>query len=539
MLTFFSKNTRWMFPLLSALMLVVVFPPYGLTFMVWFAFVPLFFVIDDQPFKKVFLRSYLCGTVFFLFLVYWLVFVTSVGTIFLILYLGLYFAFFCCSIVYIKKVLKIGFIMSAPLLWGLTEYLRATVMTGFPWDNLGYAFYTDKAICQFVEIVGVRGLSMLALLGNTIVYWAMKRVVIAVKDKKPVWLSVRLPLVVLAVFFVFLIFIRQWGNDRIEYFRTLEEKSIAEHVPLKAALVQANIAQEIKWDSDSKQKILAQYERLTKKAAKSNPDLIVWPESSLPGFFQFDEKETYCIYKLLKELKIPMLFGGNRIALVGDNHYYYNSAYYVMPETGEAQMELAGIYDKIHLVPYGEYIPNKKFLTKIFPGLESVVPFEDFSAGQKIELLTLKDFNFGVSICFEDIFPELIKEIPAQGADFIVNVTNDAWYLRTGAPYQHFYMASFRAIENRVPFVRCSNTGVTGYVNSYGETSLLYGEKSSLIFDEGVLFVDIPKRINSENTFYTQHGEVFLYWASAFSILLLLVSFVYSFGKFLLERLRK
>ena len=476
---------------------------------------------------------------FFLFLAYWLVFVTSVGMVLLILYLALYFVVFACSIVFIKRKLKIGFIVSAPLIWCFSEYLRATVMTGFPWDNVGYAFYNDIYMIQCVEIVGVSGLSILALFGNALLYWSIKHAVLHLRNKKSVLRSVRLPLIFLTLFFVFLSIIRHWGMDRVDYFRNLENESLTKNATLKAALVQANIAQEIKWDAGSKSEILSVYERLTREAAKKDPDIIVWPESSLPGFFQFDEKETYFIFKLIKELKVPILFGGNRVAVEDDTHRYYNSAYYVTPETGKSAMALSGIYDKIHLVPYGEYIPNKKFLTKIFPALDSIVPFEDFSVGTREGLFSLKDFSFGVSICFEDIFPELIRKISARGADFIVNITNDAWYLRTGAPYQHFFMASFRAVENRVPLVRCSNTGVTGYVNSFGETTLLYGKKSSLIFDEGVLYIDIPKREFLENTFYTEHGEIFLYCSSVFSVLLLLVSFVYSFEKFFLERLKK
>ncbi|MCD6459936.1 apolipoprotein N-acyltransferase, partial [bacterium] len=451
----------------------------------------------------------------------------------------LYILFFSCSIVYIKKTIKIDFMVSAPLVWAFCEYLRGAVMSGFPWDNIGYAFYNESAFLQCVEITGVSGLSMLALFANALVYRSIKYFIKNLKDKKSFTASVRLPVLFLSLFFVFLILIRQWGNGRIDYFRNIESESLKKYTPLKAALIQADIPQNIKWDESSESKILSIYGRFTREAAKKNPDLIIWPESSLPGFFKFDRKETYFIFELMKELKIPLLFGGNRIEIEDDNQYYYNSAYYVTPETDKSPMALSGVYDKIHLVPYGEYIPHKKILNKIFPWLESAVPFEDFSFGDKADIFLLKNFKFGVSICFEDIFAELIRKISKQDADFIVNITNDAWYMRTGAPYQHFYMAKFRAVENRVPFVRCANTGITGYINSYGETTLLYGKKSSLIFDEGILYINIPKRIFNENTFYTRHGEIFLYCASVFSVLLLLISFVYSCGKFLRERLEK
>ncbi|MEW6534022.1 MAG: apolipoprotein N-acyltransferase [Candidatus Auribacterota bacterium] len=511
--------------LMTGLLMTLVFPPYGMSALIWLLFIPFFFAVENVSWRARFFISYIAGLSFFTGLVYWLVHVTSIGVILLIGYLALYFPLFILSIHWLRNSIQLPFIISAPLVWCFIEYLRATVMTGFPWDNLGYAFYTSKPLMQVVEITGVTGLSALAVLGNVFVFNALQRIIRQKSRSRIITVTVIKILIPVLSFFAFVAVLHQLGTVRIMRLASMElDKKV------RVALIQGNIPQYIKWDQAYKDRIMRTYDGLTRQAAEFEPDLIIWPESSLPVFFQYDDKGTYLIYSLVKELQIPLLFGGNRYVYKENKDYYFNSAYYVVPGA-----EIVQTYDKMHLVPYGEYIPNKKMLKKIIPKLESIVPFEDFTPGREMTVFEVDGTKFGVLVCYEDIFPELARLIPAQGADFIVNVTNDAWYMKTSAPYQHFAMASFRAVENRVPFIRCANTGITGYAGIDGSTTVFIGKNGSAIFEEGYLIADIPI-YDVPPTFYTRHGELILYLASIISVLLLCVSFVYSLTK---KRLRR
>lgn len=539
-----ARQLHWMYPVLSGIFLTLIFPPYGVYALIWVALVPLFMVIDQATPVQAFKRGLMCGIIFFLLLAYWIMFVTAVGMVLLIGYLALYVAVFSWAIVFLRKTLKLGFVVTAPVMWCAMEYFRATVMTGFPWDNLGYAFYTDYTLIQLAEYTGVTGLSFIAVLGNVLIYHTAKKLVPHMfrwnRPEKPLRAAVR-ACVPLACFLATVLGLSFWGQQRAatvaqDVLQILE----SENDTLTVALIQANIPQDLKWDESARSMIIDQYDRLTRESIRYNPDLIIWPESSLPGFFKYDEQSTYLVYSLIRDTGIPMVVGGNRVEVDGPVYRYFNSSYYVRPGyDNDSKVVLEGTYDKMHLVPYGEYIPNKHILTRLFPRLESIVPFEDFTFGQTLDLFTLDSFKFGVSICYEDIFPELIRLSPKKGADFIVNITNDAWYKRTSAPYQHFYMAVFRAVENRVAYVRCSNTGITGYALPDGSSTIFYGANESPIFEEGVFAVRVPRRVYDQPTFYTQHGELVLYACAVISVLLLCASFVYLLAKFLIERIQK
>lgn len=507
---------------LTALFMVGVFPPYGVYPFLWICLTPLLFSVDDVSYIRAFFISYLSGILFFTALVYWLIHVTGIGVVGLVIYLSLYFPLFIVSIKWLRQSLRIPYLISAPLVWCACEYVRATLMTGFPWDNLGYGVYTDMSLLQVAELTGVSGLSFIAVLGNAAVYHSLKKSIITYQRHTKVISGIVKNLVPLIVFVVMIVALRGWGHHQYQQYREYGTNKPA----LKLALIQANIPQNLKWDEAFIDEILNTYDTLTRKAALEKPDMIVWPESSLPGLFQYDATATYLMFTLVKDLNIPILFGGNRYEVTDDEYYYYNSAYLLVPG-----MDTVRTYDKIHLVPYGEYVPNKKVLKRLFPSLESVVPFEDFTPGRDVTLFDVNNTQFGVSICYEDIFPELVRLAPEKCADFIVNITNDAWYLNTSAPYQHFYMALFRAVENRVPFIRCANTGITGYAAPSGDMYSFKGEGGSEIFETGYFIVDVPIDNDRAKTFYTRYGDIAFPLCFGVSVLLLSISFVYSLLK--------
>ena len=190
---------------------------------------------------------------------------------------------------------------------------------------------------------------------------------------------------------------------------------------------------------------------------------------------------------------------------------HYNSAYLVSPSG-----ELTGKYDKTHLVPFGEYVPLSNLLFFIGSLGEGI---GDFKSGNEIFNFSLPQGKFGVLICFEIIFPDLCRRFVKHGAGFLVTLTNDAWFGRTAAPYQHFAMATFRAVENRVFVARAANTGISGFINPKGKIL-----KQGGIFTEEAMTGVI--RLSRKKTFYTLYGDIFVWVCSAFSILLLISLFL-------------
>jgi apolipoprotein N-acyltransferase len=258
----------------------------------------------------------------------------------------------------------------------------------------------------------------------------------------------------------------------------------------------------LKWDTNAKAYILDRYSELTEKATSLHPDLIVWPEASSPGIWGEDDSVFQEIFALSKKTKIPLLIG----TVARDNDEYFNSALLIRPSG-----EIAGRYDKLHLVPFGEYIPLKKIL----PFLETVVPIGDITAGREYTVFKIPSAKFqiptkfSVLICFEDLFPELSREFVKRGANFLINITNDAWYKKTSAAYQHLQASVFRAVENRVFLVRSANTGVSAFIGPDGEIISKVSDKSGRdIFISGIDTQELAV-LNKPFTIYTPYGDFF------------------------------
>jgi apolipoprotein N-acyltransferase len=272
----------------------------------------------------------------------------------------------------------------------------------------------------------------------------------------------------------------------------------------KISVIQGNIPQELKWNPQANDYILDKYFRITLEAAKVKPDLIIWPEAALPVVLE-EEPTYYEIVKdFVREIKIPLLLG----AVTTRDSFYYNSALLVSDEG-----ELLTRYDKLHLVPFGEYIPLKKILGF----LGTVAPIGDFTAGKEYAIFKIPNpksqipNEFSVLICFEDLFPEISREFVKKGADFLVNITNDAWFKKTSSPYQHLQASVFRAVENRVPVVRAANTGISGFIAPTGKIiSLVSDASGNNIFVSGYkndeIFVLKP-----DFSFYSRYGDIFVF----------------------------
>ncbi|MBM3255227.1 MAG: apolipoprotein N-acyltransferase [Candidatus Omnitrophica bacterium] len=474
--------------LLSGVLLALPFNNGKLWIFAWFAFVPAFFALNNKSLKGAFFLFFITGIIFWWGVIYWLVHVTLAGTIALVFYLSLYFAIFGLIIRPCTKNSTPYALIFIPSVWALLEFLRGHLLTGFPWALLGYSQYLNLTVIQIADITGAFGISFLLIFVNV----AIVEIICLIKNKA--WPRLKITILLLIGFLSLILY---YG-----YFRLSSNVvSGARHV--RISLIQGNIPQELKWAVNAKDFILEQYSHLTKEAVKENPELVIWPEAASPALLGEDEAVFTRIFALAKEIKTPLLLG----AVVREGEDYFNSALLL-----NAQSEIIDRYDKLHLVPFGEYIPLKK----VFPFLETVVPIGDILPGREYAVMKIPNpksqipSKFGVLICFEDLFPGLSRNFIKRGAQFLVNITNDAWYKRTPASYQHLQASVLRAVENRVYLARAANTGISGFISPLGEIlSTVRDSRGGEIFIPGYDTRDIfiEKRPLS---FYTRYGDIFV-----------------------------
>lgn len=488
--------------ILSGVMLTASFPPGKLSFLSWIALVPLLKGLENGSFSQGFKLGLIAGTVHYLTLMYWIIVVlghygklnifVSLGPLILLcLYLALYIALFsgltkclkgnCFSIIFIA-----GF-------WVSLEYIRSNLLTGMPWCLLGYTQYKQLYIIQIADLLGVYGPSFLIVLLNGLIYQ------IIFKQYRKGDGQVKWDVLIVAL-------VAGGTLAYSQYRLSWSETEKISNRTVNTTIIQANIDQSIKWDPAHQTSTIRTYQRLTRTAYDFKPELIVWPETALPFFFQDNPRFSLRMFSIAEESGALLIFGSPAYERKGGVTRYYNRAYLISPDLHQPPQ----YYDKVHLVPFGEYVPLKRILSFV----NRLVPAAgDFEAGDKTMPLKSDDLSMGVLICFEAIFPELARALAGQGANILINLTNDAWFGMTSAPYQHLSMAVFRSVENRRPMIRAANTGFSAFIGPQGKII-----KLSALFQEQVLEapVDMSQRTL---TFYTRFGDLF-------AIFLLLISFL-------------
>lgn len=363
---------------------------------------------------------------------------------------------------------------AVPSLWIAGEWVRGRLMDGFPWGLLGYSQHSVLPVIQIAGVTGVYGVSFLVVAVN-----AALAAVVALG-----WRRARLGV---AAAGVVLLASLTFG---LQGLRDLGPGSGARGVPI--AVIQPSVDQSLKWDPAHQAEILALYQRLTRRAARSRPAAIVWPETAAPIFLRSDPELLARLTRLAADLETPLLVGSVD-RQDGPRGAFLNSAFFL---TGQG---IRAKYDKIHLVPFGEYVP----LPRLMGFVRSCAEFiSDFAAGERRTVFPLPGAPFGAVICYEVIFPELFREFVAGGAVFMANITNDAWFGETSGPWQHLGTLPLRAVENRVAIARAANTGVSAFVEPSGQVSawLPLGERGVL---EGA--VELRRR----TTLYTRFGDWF------------------------------
>lgn len=506
-----SRRSDVIMAIASGTLLALGFSPLDFYILPWFALVPLLAVLSGKTTGRAFMLGTLTGFIYFMGIVYWIfhsvyfyghvnIILSLLVVILLCLYLGSYVGIFSALFNYLSGHSRVPSILMAPLLWVTLEFLRTYLLTGFPWAILGYSQYRFLPLIQIADITGVYGVSFLVVAMNgaildVAVTWP-RRV-----NKMP--LFARWPMTVsLIVYSVIIIASISYGLWRLSE----EDKEIQK---IRASVIQGNIEQNKKWDVRFRKEIINTYRRLSIRASAESPDIIVWPETALPFIYGYkkDKQLERDFLSIQKKLRTHLLYGSVRIRNTKDgNIRLSNSAFLSSPEG-----EILAVYDKIHLVPYGEYIPLKKF----FPFIDKlVVGIGDFVPGEEPLVMEAPFARIGPLICYEIIFPGLVRKFVNKGANVLITITNDAWFGRTSAPYQHFNMGVFRAIENRVPLIRAANTGISGFIDPKGRI-----KSKSEIFVEAVLTEDIP--IGKRKSFYTRYGDIFAFLCIIITVLLI------------------
>jgi apolipoprotein N-acyltransferase len=452
----------------SGALLALAFPRADLGAVAFVALVPFLLSLHDVPAVTALFRGYACGGVFFTALLSWIpgVMVTYGGMprvlawpIFLLLvfYLATYFAVFALLQAASWRRFGAPALALSPVGWVGLEIVRGRLLTGFPWGLIGYSQYRDIPLLQVSAWGGIYAVSFLVVAANA------GLVLLVLRPAKP------RPLVCGASLVLLVVLAHAGGALAI---RAAERRPDGASIPVAA--VQGNVAQDRKWSPDSAPRILSDLVRLTREAGAGGGRLIVWPESSSPYSFhrpapsgapgprvETDEAYASVVRDLARDFDATVIAGSVDYRVVDGDLRVFNSAFAVGPDGA-----LGGPYDKIHLVPFGEYVPLHRvlfFVDRLARGTIS-----DFTPGTVAASLPTRVGRAATFICYEAIFPELVRRVAGKDAALLVSITNDAWFGTTAAPLQHLAMATVRAAENRRFMVRAANTGVSAIIDPYG-----------------------------------------------------------------------
>ncbi len=497
-----NNATRAALAVASGLALGLAFPKFDYELLAWVALVPLFYVIEGESMRRVLGWAYLQGFAANIVSLYWIPIplhdfadVPMQYAIFPMLLLAGVVAINTAVAIwageFVARRLRIPAVITMPIAWTAVEWIRTYFPVGFPWNLLGYAAYRSLELIQFAEFTGVYGVSALIVFFNAVVYVVIFR--------RGIYRLQTISLSALTAIMVLLVGFGAWRINNL--------KNAPESGNFKVAMVQGDIPQSLKWDPKFLPQSYGVYQDESASAAKRGADLIVWPEAAAAFLFQADnqypaELASDAAYRnalltLAKTLGTPLLFGAPALAQQDGRLGFYNRAYLV---SANGQGEVDAHYDKIELVPFGEYVPARAllgyFVNKVVQGFGDMVP------GTEQTLFDVKGAKLGILICYESIFPNLTRREVNKGAVVLVNITNDAWYGESSAPYQVLAMAAMRSVETKVPMVRVANTGISALIEPSGQIT-----SRTPLFVRGTVIVKVPWR--PVRTLYTMVGDLF------------------------------
>jgi apolipoprotein N-acyltransferase len=484
----------------SGFLLILPFPSHDVEFLAWIALIPLFLAIRGKTPLASYLLTTFTGLIFFVGIFYWIKsmgvwnwieFELAIG--FLAITLGIFGA----GIAVMSRCRFAPLIVTAPALWVTVEYLRGHAgFLSLPWGLLGHSQYLNVPILQIASWGGVFAVSFLIVMVNACLAEFVQTFITHYVEK-----PVEKP-IVMGLAFNALAVIVVVGTCL--YYGLSIDSAPAPSEAIRLSVIQGNIPQDAKWKPELKGQHLAKHIGLTREVmTKDHPDLVVWPELSVQGRLHRDVGLNRAMTGLSKEIQTHLLIGTSQSGKSGGmplSRKDYNSAVLLTPRG-----MIGGQYDKIVLLPFAEYLPHSDLIA--WPS--RYVAQDDTIPGNSYTILTLGGHRFAALICWETIFPEHVRQFVVNGAEFLVNMTNEAWFGDTAAPYQFLSMNVLRAAENRIAIARAANTGVSAVI---GPSGRILGKVSSGprdTFVDGFLTVDVPTR--KELTFYSEHGDVFVW----------------------------
>lgn len=491
-------DNRWrrvVFAVASGLLLSASFPSLDVTPLAWIGLVPLLLATHGRSVRSAFVLGWLTGMTFFLATCYWIVHTISHYTplplvvcvallVAMSAVLACYHGAFAAGLRFFEQR-GLPALWLAPALWVTLEWMRGWFFIGFPWAALGYSQWRFSNLVQIVEVTGVYGVSAVLVLFNVVVAGVLR-------ERGRGVLRVGPPLAVLTILVGVLPAIGAWRKGQLA--------AMPPAGRLTVAVAQGNVEQDRKWDPEYQGETMARYATLTRDAAQLKPDLIVWPETAAPFFFQQPSPWRQQLLDLVREVQIPLLFGSPAFRVHDGVVEQLNRAFLLGPDGSEQ-----GTYDKIQLVPFGEYVPFRQIL---FFVPQIVTAVGQIGAGLDATVFSIPQAKLGTLICYEGIFPELPRRFVDDGAQVLVNITNDAWFGATSAPWQHLVQESFRSIENRRPMVRAANTGISAFIDATGHIRWHSSLFETLWHVDEVTWPDVQ-------TFYATHGNVFVWLCAA------------------------
>ncbi|MFO8052464.1 MAG: apolipoprotein N-acyltransferase [Candidatus Omnitrophota bacterium] len=471
-----SPKSNILFSIISGVGIGLVFIFPKVSFLAWVSLVPLFFILNKKKSAEGFLSFFLFGLIYYGISLYWVTYVSILGFILLIVYLSLfYLVFYLLGSFFIKRPLRQ---LTIPAVWVVVEFLKEIIWCGFSWASLGYSQFNHPHLIQIADIGGVKFISFAIVLVNFLI-----------------WELITYKKILKRLIFLLLIFaaIITYSSIRLNENKPKEKIDIS--------LIQPNILDKQTLGPEEKEKNLKSLAALAKRTPENN--LVIFPEAAWP--YVLDKENTQPINEFVKDSKRNILIG----AITKESSNYYNSA--LLFDRGGS---LVKIYDKIKLVPFGEYVPLRDYLEFI----EVLNSIGDITPGKKIRSFSYQDKNFAVLICFEDIFPYYVAEI-AENKDFLLNITDDSWFHGQPEASQHLSIMVLRAVENRISIARAANSGISGWVSPEGYITKLKKNEDSLFIKAQE---DFQISVSKKSSFYNRKKG----WFVLVSFVFLMVIFI-------------
>ncbi len=537
----------WLAAICSGTLCAVCFAPFDLTWFCWIALTPLIAAVwfSGEGSRRSWLRNlllgYVAGLTFFWIVFSWLTTVTVLGWFVLEFYMAVYFALWAwfCGLLrprdrkkratatkwdqmlvrartaaapphspWLKSTnnLLLAFLLAAG--WTALEWLRGWVFSGFGWNGLGVALHGNWPLIQIAEFTGFAGLSFMVAFANVIILTTGYRLILEAR------LRVMRPHFDFTFTMAAILGVLVFGLHATQVSPPGK--------PLRVAAVQSNVPQHQKFDPQFTRKIFGQFRRLSEISLRSNPppELLVWPESAMPGPVLQDQESYKFVMDLAASTETDLLMG----TIDEEDGDAYNAALLVSEGGDRVQ-----VYRKVHLVPFGEYVPGRHNVPLLAQIVGDQVP-GDFQSGKQHTVFTLTNNNVHLAplICFEDTIGELTRQfvLPTEtspGANLLVDMTNDGWFQHSAGSHQHLANAIFRCVETRRPMLRAANTGVTCFINQFGRVIQELKDDTGSTFTEGVLTGEINVPTEPLLTFYARHGELFAKACAALTLMAILV----------------